>query len=107
MSHFTGLDCITVNKKIPLMFPALKLTQSMQCTPMSQSQKAFCFKTAVRVNNHFGVSINPLIKLFIRSFGILYADFMGNNEASLCLACNNQVSQLTAVGFYITLTSTD
>lgn len=57
------------------------------------------------MNEHLGVPINTLIKLFVRHFGVVNVDLVRHDEAGLGSARNDQVAKVAVVRLDIALAS--
>jgi translation elongation factor EF-1alpha len=55
------------------------------------------------MNEHFCVSLNPLVKLFISHFSVIDPDLVAHNKARLRLTRNNQVSEIAIICLDIAL----
>lgn len=62
---------------------------------------------SIRVNENLGVTIDSPGELVVRIFCIVNVDLVRNHEAGLCLAGNDQVSQIPVVGLDVALASAD
>ena len=59
------------------------------------------------MNNHFGVSILPLVEFLICSLGVIKPDLMRDNKARFGLTRNDHVSQVSVVCLDIALTGAE
>lgn len=55
------------------------------------------------MNQHLGIPVLPLVKFVVGHFRIIDGDLMGDNEARLRLASNDEISQISIVRFDIAL----
>lgn len=59
------------------------------------------------MDEHLGVPINTLIKLFVRNLCVLDVDLVRHDEAGLGSARDDQVAQVAVVGLDIALASSE
>ena len=60
-------------------------------------------EATVGVDEHLGVPVNTLIKLFVRNLGVVDVDLVRHDEAGLGSARNDQVAKVAVVGLDIAL----
>lgn len=59
------------------------------------------------MDQHFGIPIHPPIKLVVCNLRLVNTDLVGHNKARLCLASDDQVTEVAIVGLDIALASAD
>lgn len=64
---------------------------------------ALASETPVRMDENLRVSIDSLVELLIGNFNVIDTNLMRYNEARLCLACNNEISEVAVVMFDVAL----
>ena len=59
------------------------------------------------MNQHFRVSIDPLVKLLVSRWSIVDVDVVRNNEAGLSFSCNDKVPEVAVILFDVALAGTE
>jgi hypothetical protein len=76
---------------------------------MLQSRHSYAqlVQGAVRVNQHLRIPLDPLVKLFIRSWCILNVNLVRHNETWLRPTRYNHVAKISVVGLDIALSGSE
>lgn len=55
------------------------------------------------MDEHLCIPVDPFVKLVIRNLGVLNSNLVRDDKAGLCLAGNDEVTQVSVVGLDVAL----
>jgi hypothetical protein len=61
----------------------------------------------IRVDKHLRITLDPLVEFLVRSRRVVDVDLMRNNETWLGLSRDDHVSEVSIIGFHVTLAGPD
>lgn len=81
------------------------LVSYMSAPTLNSSLSRSLVKSPIRMYKDLSVPFNSFVELFVRRWGIINVNLVGNDKAWLGFTCHNHVSQVPIVRLHVTLAS--